>query len=103
MKRSLKTIGRFPTIILTPLFTFWVIGPKGPYSFKTWCCGGSREMEVSFLHTWINSFIMVFGHLIYILVRENPFDKGVSVYKLRFVFVVIHETLERYYIFFQIF
>ena len=90
-KRSLKTIGRFPTIILTPLFTFWVIGPKGPYSFKTWCCGGSREMEVSFLHTWINAFIIFFGHLIYILVRQNPFDKGISVYKLCIILVVIHD------------
>ena len=70
---SLKTIGRFPTIILTPLFSFWVIGPKGPYTFKTWCCGGSREIEVSFLHSWMNFFLTIFGHLIYFLVRENPF------------------------------
>ena len=73
LRRSLKTIVHFPTIMLTPIFSFWVIGPKGPYSFKTWCCGGSKEIEVSFLHSWMNFFLTIFGHLIYILVRENPF------------------------------
>ena len=73
LKKSLKTIVHFPTIMLTPIFSFWVIGPKGPYSFKTWCCGGSKEIEVSFLHSWMNFFLTIFGHLIYFLVRENPF------------------------------
>ena len=59
--------------MLTPIFSFWVIGPKGPYSFKTWCCGGSKEIKVSFLHSWMNFFLTIFGHLIYFLVRENPF------------------------------
>ena len=62
LKKSLKTIVHFPTIMLTPIFSFWVIGPKGPYSFKTWCCGGSKEIKVSFLHSWMNFFLTIFGH-----------------------------------------
>ena len=66
-KETITVIWQFPAIILTPAFSFWVIGPIGKlkctaersYTVETsteieTCWGKSKKIGISYLHTWIN-------------------------------------------------
>ena len=63
-QKTLKTVGNFPAIVLTPAFSYWVFGPVEVFSCPTWCGGGNSRLGVSFLHTWINVGLTVLGQLI---------------------------------------
>ena len=56
LKGTLKTIIKFPPIILTPIFSIWTIGPV---MSKKSVCGnscynGHQKLGVSICFTWIN-------------------------------------------------
>ena len=56
LKGTLKTIIKFPPIILTPIFSIWTIGPvmsKKSVCGRT-CCNGHQKLGVSICFTWIN-------------------------------------------------
>ena len=61
IKKTIKIIGEFPAMILTPAFSYWVFGPISSYSTSNWCCGGNNKLGVSFFHTWINVGITILG------------------------------------------
>ena len=56
IKKTLKTIFKFPPIIVTPMFSIWTIGPLT--SGKSCCCRAfnckSRNLGVSNWLTWVN-------------------------------------------------
>ena len=56
LKGTVKTIIKFPPIILTPIFSTWTIGPV--MSTKSFCgsscCNGHQKLGVSICLTWIN-------------------------------------------------
>ena len=59
LKVTMKTIYRFPSIILMPIFSLWTIGPitltKSVCSIcYTCCCNIHQKLGVSFYLTWIN-------------------------------------------------
>ena len=77
-QRTMKTIANFPAIVLTPAFSYWVFGP---FSCPTWCRGGNSNLGVSFLHTWINAGLTVYGQLMFVtIVFLN--SNGDSIYKM---------------------
>ena len=67
-QRTIKTIANFPAIILTPVFSYWVFGPIEGFSCPTWCRGGNSNLGVSFLHTWINAGLTVYGQLMFVTI-----------------------------------
>ena len=73
-KETITVIWQFPAIILTPAFSFWVIGPIGKlkcipkrsYTVETstereTCWGKSKKIGISYLHTWINIGLTLSG------------------------------------------
>ena len=62
-RSSISTIRDFPAIVLTPIITFWSIGPVSPTS-ASGCQMYSKNnlIGVSFWHTWMNLIISsIFG------------------------------------------
>ena len=63
-KETITIIGQFPGILLTPVFSFWVIGPISKLKCcvaetetttnSTNSCWGNKKIGVSYVHTWIN-------------------------------------------------
>ena len=79
LKRGFYVVLKFPALVLTPMFSFWTVGPSGT---STACCGRfnchNNELKVSFRQTWVNVLISTIGCVSYvamfldteILVRE---------------------------------
>ena len=64
-KETITIIWQFPGILLTPVFSFWVIGPISKLrccvaertettTNSTNSCWGNKKIGVSYVHTWIN-------------------------------------------------
>ena len=71
-KNTAKLVWQYPAMILTPIFTFWTMGPKKTNSTKTSCfgCWSSNDMRigVSFFYTFVNFFITISGSLFCLLI-----------------------------------
>ena len=67
IKKTLKTIVKFPPIIVTPMFSIWTIGPLT--SGKSCCCRAfnckSRNLGVSNWLTWVNLILSIASALAY--------------------------------------
>ena len=64
---------RFPGIFLFPLFGPFIFGPK---STGKWCACSkyrSKQMEVSFFHSYVNLFIWGCGSFLSLLYIDNQF------------------------------
>ena len=72
LKGTMKTIIKFPPIILTPMFSIWTIGtvisPKSVCGGN--CCNGHQKLGVSNCFTWINLLITLASGLVYVI-RHN--------------------------------
>ena len=64
LKRTVKTIIKFPPIILTPIFSIWTIGSV---MSTTFVCGsnGHQNLGVSICLTWINLLLTFASGLAY--------------------------------------
>ena len=74
-KNTAKLVWQYPAMILTPIFTFWTMGPKKTTSTTTSCCGrwSSNDMRigVSYFYTFLNCFITMCGSLFCLLVSNQ--------------------------------
>ena len=61
IKQTAKIITKYPAIFLTPVFSYWTIGPVKSVSTVTSpkkCFSFKRQyLGVSYWHTWINTLI----------------------------------------------
>ena len=61
IKQTVKIITKYPAIFLTPVFSYWTIGPVKSVSTVTSpkkCFSFKRQyLGVSYWHTWINTLI----------------------------------------------
>ena len=68
LKGTLKTIIKFPPIILTPIFSIWTIGPV--MSTKSVCgsscCNSHQKLGVSFCLTLINLLLTFTSGFVYV-------------------------------------
>ena len=73
LKETMKTIIKFPPIILTPMFSIWTIGPV--MSTKSVCggiCGnGHQKLGISICLTWINLFLTLASGFVYAITYHN--------------------------------
>ena len=64
-RKTLKVLRSFPALILMPVVTVWVIGPTRKQCLVLERNGAKGNMlAVSFLHTWINTCIMLANQLL---------------------------------------
>ena len=64
-RKALKVLRSFPALILMPVVTVWVIGPTRKQCLVLERNGAKGNMlAVSFLHTWINTCIMLANQLL---------------------------------------
>ena len=75
-RKTIKTILRFPALILMPVWTFWMIGPRSQFSISKWGClklgNNNKKLVVSFFWTWLNACLTLLGHLICFFVFVLP-------------------------------
>merc|ERR1740122_435304 len=77
-KNTAKLVWQYPAMILTPIFTFWTMGPKKTTSTTTSCfgCWSSNDMRigVSYFYSFLNCFITISGSLFCLLItHQNPY------------------------------
>merc|ERR1719400_157867 len=77
-KNTAKLVWQYPAMILTPIFTFWTMGPKKTNSTNKSCCGcwSSNDMRigVSYFYSFLNCFITISGSLFCLLItHQNPY------------------------------
>ena len=63
MKKTCKALLKYPGILILPLFSFWVIGPKSKSYFSS-CCSKVKEIGISFSLSWLNICLTIGGYLI---------------------------------------
>ena len=72
-KGTVKTIIKFPTIILTAMFSIWTIGPV--ISTKSVCgiicCIGHQKLGVSTCLTWINLLLTLASGFAYVIWHDE--------------------------------
>ena len=80
LKRGFSVVMKFPALVLTPMFSFWTVGPSGT---STACCGRfnchNNELKVSFRQTWVNVLISTIGCVSYVAIfldTEELFREG---------------------------
>ena len=54
----------FPALILTPAFSFWIIGPYGALHRTSNQIDSTKKFVVSYFHSWINVALTVGGSII---------------------------------------
>ena len=54
----------FPALILTPAFSFWIIGPYGKLHRTSNQLDSSKKFLVSYFHSWINVALTFAGSII---------------------------------------
>ena len=54
----------FPALILTPAFSFWIIGPYGALHRTSNQVDSTKKFVVSYFHSWINVALTVGGSII---------------------------------------
>ena len=77
-KNTAKLVWQYPAMILTPIFSFWTIGPKKTSSTKKSChgCWSSNDMRigVSYSYSFLNCFMTICGSLFCLLItHQNPY------------------------------
>ena len=67
IKGTMKTVYKFPAIILTAMFSIWTIGPvKSTKSVCGGiCCNGHQRLGVSIFLTWMNLLLTFASGLAY--------------------------------------
>ena len=75
-RKTMKTLLRFPALILMPVWTFWMIGPRSQFSISKWRClklgNNNKTLVVSFFWTWLNACLTLLGHLIFFFIFVLP-------------------------------
>ena len=66
LKGTVKTIIKFPTIIMIPIFSIWTIGPVNPA--KPCCCNSHQKLGVSICLTWINLLLTFLSGLAHVCI-----------------------------------
>ena len=64
LKSALYLIWMYPAIILTPMYSYWTIGPvQNEFNTEGICylTYKGRKLIISFKHIWINVFITTIG------------------------------------------
>jgi hypothetical protein len=64
LKKTIEMIINFPALILTPAFSFWIIGPYGKLHRTSNQLDSSKKFLVSYFHSWINVALTVGGSII---------------------------------------
>ena len=64
LKKTIEMIINFPALILTPAFSFWIIGPYGKLHRTSNQLDSSKKFLVSYFHSWINVALTVAGSII---------------------------------------
>lgn len=64
LKKTIEMIMNFPALILTPAFSFWIIGPYGKLHRTSNQLDSSKKFLVSYFHSWINVGLTVAGSII---------------------------------------
>jgi hypothetical protein len=54
----------FPALILTPAFSFWIIGPYGALHRTSNQLDSTKKFLVSYFHSWINVALTIGGSII---------------------------------------
>ena len=72
-QKTLKVLRSFPALILMPVVTVWVIGPTRKQCLVLERNGANGNMlVVSFLHTWINTCIILASQLLIFFLYPFP-------------------------------
>ena len=74
-RKTIKTVLQFPALILMPVWTFWIIGPRS--QFSTSKCSfklgnNDKKLVVSFFWTWINVCLTLLLQLIFFFIFVLP-------------------------------
>ena len=64
LKKTIEMIMNFPALILTPAFSFWIIGPYGKLHRTSNQLDSSKKFLVSYFHSWINVALTFAGSII---------------------------------------
>ena len=64
LKKTIEMIINFPALILTPAFSFWIIGPYGKLHRTSNQLDSSKKFLVSYFHSWINVALTFAGSII---------------------------------------
>ena len=66
IRHTIAIILKFPAILLTPAFSFWIIGPYGKMHSKATSSQFIQEkfLIVSYFHSWINAAMTLAGAII---------------------------------------
>ena len=80
LKKTIEMIINFPALILTPAFSFWIIGPYGKLHRTSNQLDSSKKFLVSYFHSWINVALTVAGSIITwsVVGNINKKDKDVN-------------------------
>ena len=72
LKGTLKTIIKFPPIILTPMFSIWTIGPIASTKSVcgSSCCKSPQKLGVSIFLTWMNLLLTLSLHIAHAIWSE---------------------------------
>ena len=96
-KNTAKLIWQYPAMILTPIFSFWTIGPKKTRSTtKSGCgCYTSNDMRigVSFFYTFINIFITIIGNYLFRLITTQKLMGDVIVISIFYIFALVYTSM----------
>ena len=87
LKNTFKTLYRYPSLVILPMFSFWTFGPSG----KLNGCSSNQEnrLILSIKHTWINFGLSSIMTLIMITLadfqRDDIYD-WIGVVSLFYIF-----------------
>ena len=81
LKGTVKTIIKFPTIIMIPIFSIWTIGPISSTKSVcgSSCCNGHQKLGVSICLTWINLFLTLASGLTYVMIYDDS-KPGINIF-----------------------
>ena len=76
LKGTVKTIIKFPAIILTPIFSIWTIGSV--MSTKSVCgsscCNNHQKLGISICLTWINLLLTFASGFAFVIWKDGKFQ-----------------------------
>ena len=76
LKGTVKTIIKFPAIILTPIFSIWTIGSV--ISTKSVCgsscCNNHQKLGISICLTWINLLLTFASGFAFVIWKDDTFQ-----------------------------
>ena len=95
LKRTVKTIIKFPPIILTPIFSIWTIGPvmSKKSVCGSSCYNGHQKLGVSICLTWINLLLsFAFGFFFFcIFVHFSYVTKDNSIFIIKYLLHIAYD------------